>query len=80
MNVKKIVEKALRETVRKTYFITITRTFVTFQLVKLGVQAPPPTVVVKFSGDGAVIASSATMVFLTFSFPGLSENVLSAIG
>ncbi|CAI8021783.1 Long-chain-fatty-acid--CoA ligase ACSBG2 [Geodia barretti] len=62
MNVKKIVEKALRET-----------------LVKLGVQAPPPTVVVKFSGDGAVIASSATMVFLTFSFPGLSENVLSAI-
>jgi hypothetical protein len=34
----------------------------------------------KLSGDGAVIAASATMVFLTFSFPGLCENVLSAAG
>lgn len=35
---------------------------------------------VKFSGDGAAIAASATMVFLTFSFPGLADNVLSATG
>ena len=46
--------------------------------MKLGVQSPPPTVTIKLSGDGAVIAASSTMVFLTFSFPDLSENVLSA--
>ena len=40
----------------------------------------PGPITVKFSGDGAVIAASASMVFLTFSFPGLSENVLSAAG
>ena len=35
---------------------------------------------VKLSGDGANIAASATMVFLTFSFPDLEQNVLSAAG
>ena len=34
----------------------------------------------KMSGDGANIAAKATMVFLTFSFPGIAENVLSAAG
>ena len=34
----------------------------------------------KLSGDGANIAASATMVFLTFSFPDLAGNVLSAAG
>ena len=34
----------------------------------------------KLSGDGANIAAKATMVFLTFSFPGIAENVLSAAG
>ena len=34
----------------------------------------------KLSGDGANIAAKATMVVLTFSLPGLAENVLSAAG
>ena len=34
----------------------------------------------KLSCDGANIAASDTMVFLTFSFPGLAGNVLSAAG
>ena len=47
-----------------------------FQLEKL----EPTSVTVTLSGDGANIAASATMVFLTFSFPGLPENVMSAAG
>ena len=43
------------------------------------IEEPQPTqVTVKLSGDGASIITSSTMVFLTFSFPGLAENVLSA--
>ncbi len=42
--------------------------------------AQPTSITPKFSGDGANIAASATIVFLTFSFPGLKENVLSAAG
>ena len=34
----------------------------------------------KLSGDGANIAAKATMAFLTFSFSGIAENVLSAAG
>ena len=41
------------------------------------VEGPLPD---KLSGDGATIAASATLVFLTFSFPGLADNVLSAAG
>ena len=44
-------------------------------------DGPQPTsITVKLSGDGANIAASATMVFLTFSFLGLEQNVLSAAG
>ena len=44
-------------------------------------DGPQPTsITVKLSGDGANIAASATVVFLTFSFPGLEQNVLSAAG
>ena len=44
-------------------------------------EGPQPTsITVKLAGDGANIAASATMVSLTFSFPGLVENVLSAAG
>lgn len=50
------------------------------QLERLGIEEPPANITVKLSGDGAVIAASSTMVFLTFSFPGLSQNVLSARG
>ena len=50
-------------------------------LLREEIEEPQPThVTVKLSGDGANIASSSTMVFLTFSFPGLAENVLSAAG
>ena len=43
-------------------------------------RAQHTSITVKFSGDGTNIAASATIVFLTFSFPGLEENVLSAAG
>ena len=32
----------------------------------------------KLSGDGARFSSQASYVFLTFSFPGLATDVLSA--
>ena len=60
------------------YTIYIVKIQLIFQLATSGVQ--PSVVTIKFSGDGAAIAASATMVFLTFSFPGLADNVLSAAG
>ena len=35
-------------------------------------------ITLKLSGDGAKIAATSSMVFLTFSFPRLADNVLSA--
>ena len=58
MNVRNRVKKTLRETVRKKDVIIFTNKTLTlhvFQLVKLGVQSPPPTVTIKLPGDGAVI-------------------------
>ena len=43
-------------------------------------EEPHIAVTVKLSGDGAVIAAAASLVFLTFSSPSLAENVLSATG
>ena len=40
----------------------------------------PDSITLKLTGDGAAIAASAMMVFLTFSFPRLADNVLSAAG
>ena len=34
----------------------------------------------KLSGDGARFSSQASYIFLTFSFPGLATDVLSASG
>ena len=50
-----------------------------FQLEKL--EGPrPDTIIVKLAGDGANIPASATMVFLTFSFPSIVKNIHSAAG
>ena len=43
-------------------------------------EGEPRNITVKLLGDGANIAASATMVFLTFSFPRLTKNVFSAAG
>ena len=53
-----------------------------FPLIKLEkTHVPPQTcITLKLSGDGAKIAATSSMVFLTFSFPGLADNVLSAAG
>ena len=44
-------------------------------------HVPPQTcITLKLSGYGAKTAATSSMVFVTFSFPGLEDNVLSAAG
>ena len=80
MRLTDTVSKTLGDTVSiyLNYTLSKNKNQPLFQVATSGAQ--PSRVTIKFSGDGAVIAASATMVFLTFSFPGLANNVLSATG
>ena len=59
--------------------VSIALKYVIVMLLQFGEELPP-TVLVKFSGDGTKFSSTSNYVLLTLSFPNDAKDVLAASG